>query len=182
MRKSDLTKNWWWTQVLANGKHSLFFIRQSCDSWTQVRWVKPSAVPWQKRVSCHTYMFRDVDISSVSAILLLGFGTVPTVWYHWNCSDSVVLLELFRQCGIIGSVLTVWYYWNCSDSVVLLELFRQCGIIGTVLTVWYYWNCSDSVVLLELFRQCGIIGTVPTVWYYWNCSDSVVLLWFFISW
>jgi hypothetical protein len=74
-------------------------------------------------------MFRDVDISSVSAILLLGFGTVPTVWYHWNCSDSVVLLELFRQCGIIGSVLTVWYYWNCSDSVVLLELFRQCGII-----------------------------------------------------
>jgi hypothetical protein len=138
MRKSDLTKNWWWTQVLANGKHSLFFIRQSCDSWTQVRWVKPSAVPWQKRVSCHTYMFRDVDISSVSAILLLGFGTVPTVWYHWNCSDSVVLLELFRQCGIIGSVLTVWYYWNCSDSVVLLELFRQCGIIGTVPTVWYY--------------------------------------------
>ena len=43
-------------------------------------------------------------------ILLFDFGIVPTVWYYWNCSDSVVLLELFRQCGIIRIVPTVWYY------------------------------------------------------------------------
>jgi hypothetical protein len=92
------------------------------------------------------------------------FRTVTTVWWFWNCYDSVVILELFRQCSDFGTVPTVWYFWHCSDSVVFLELFRQCGDIGTVPTVWYFWNCSDSVVFLELFRQCGDFGTVPTVW------------------
>ena len=38
-----------------------------------------------------------------------------------------MILELFRQCGIIS---------------MILELFRQCGIFSkdfrTVLTVWYF--------------------------------------------
>ena len=34
------------------------------------------------------------------------------------------------------SVLLTIGFWNCSDSVVFLELFRQCGIFGTVPTVW----------------------------------------------
>jgi hypothetical protein len=28
--------------------------------------------------------------------------------------------------------------WNYSDSVVFLELFRQCGIFRTIPTVWYF--------------------------------------------
>jgi hypothetical protein len=45
---------------------------------------------------------------ALSTIFLLGFGTVPTVWYFsigfWNCPNSVVffywVLELSQQCGI----------------------------------------------------------------------------------
>ena len=38
-----------------------------------------------------------VSILPLSTILLLDFGTVPTVWYYcfsrfWNCTDSLVLL------------------------------------------------------------------------------------------
>ena len=91
------------------------------------------------------------------------FGTVQTAWYFWNCSDSMVFLEMFRQHGIFGAVQTACYFWNCSDSMVFLELFRQYGIFGTVRTVWCFWNCSDSMVFLELFRQYGIFGTVQTV-------------------
>jgi hypothetical protein len=43
----------------------------------------------------------------------------------------MVFLELFRQHGIFGTVQTVWYFWNSSDSMVFLELFRQHGIFGT---------------------------------------------------
>ena len=53
------------------------------------------------------------------------------LWFSvafWNCSDSVVFLELFWQCAIFRTVLTEWYFWNCSD----------CGIFRTVLTVWYF--------------------------------------------
>jgi hypothetical protein len=79
---------------------------------------------------------------------------------------SIGFLELFRQCGIFGTVPTLWYFWNCSDLVVFLELFRPCGIFGTVPTLWYFWNGSDLVVFLERFRPSGIFGTVPTVWYF----------------
>jgi hypothetical protein len=62
-----------------------------------------------------------------------------------------LILELFRQCAIFGTVRTVCYFWNCSDSVQFLELFRQCAIFGTVQTVCYFWNCSGSVLFLFCF-------------------------------
>jgi hypothetical protein len=46
----------------------------------------------------------------------------------WNCSDIVVFLELFRQCGILE------LFRQCG----ILELFRQCGIFRIVPTVWYF--------------------------------------------
>jgi hypothetical protein len=67
-----------------------------------------------------------------------------------------LILEVFRMCGIFGSVPTVWYFWKCSDCVVFLEVFRLCGIFGSVPNVWYFWKCSDCVVFLEVFRLCGI--------------------------
>ena len=69
--------------------------------------------------------------SEWSCIYVLGVSIWPLSMILsiecWNCSDSVVVLELFRQCGS---------FENCSDSVVVLELFRQCGSFRTVPTVW----------------------------------------------
>ena len=128
---------------------------------------------WLHKTSLTLPLFIEVSVPSQesewSCICVLGVSIWPLSMILsiecWNCSDSVVVLELFRQCGSFKTVPTVWQFQNCSDSVVVLELFRQCGI-------------------LELFRQCGSFRTVPTVWYFrtvptvWqfqNCSDSVVV-------
>jgi hypothetical protein len=67
-------------------------------------------------------------INCLFAIFLLYFGTVPRVWYFFNCPDSVIFFELFRQCDIFLTVQAVWYFLNCSDSVIFVALFRQCDI------------------------------------------------------
>jgi hypothetical protein len=67
------------------------------------------------------------------------FGTVQTVWYFWNSSDSMVFFELFRQYGILG---------NCSDSIVFLKLFRQHEIFGTVQTIWYFLSAHVNILPL----------------------------------
>ena len=67
-------------------------------------------------------------IYCLCAIFLLYFGTVPRVWYFFNCPDSVIFLELFRQCDTFLTVQAVWYFFNCSDSVIFVALFRQCDI------------------------------------------------------
>jgi hypothetical protein len=37
-------------------------------------------------------------------------------------------------------------FWNCSDSVIFVDLFRQCDMFWTIPTVWYFFNSSDSVI------------------------------------
>jgi hypothetical protein len=124
------------------------------------------------------------------------------VCLFWNCSDSVVFLKLFRQCGIFRIVPTVWYFWNCSDSVVFLnnsknttlsEQFQKYHTVRAILKIPHCRNNSKNTTLSEqfqkyhtvgtiskipqeLFRECGIFIIVPTVWYFYNCSDSVVFL------
>jgi hypothetical protein len=71
----------------------------------------------------------EVSISPLYMSCLLGFRTVPGLWY-------CLLLELFLECGIVC-------FWNCSESVVLF-VFR---------TVPRVWHC----LFLELFRECGIV-------------------------
>jgi hypothetical protein len=87
-------------------------------------------------------LFRQFGIFFGTIPTVVFFGTVPTVWYFfwnfrqcgifWNCSNSVVFLELFRQCGIF------------------LELFRQCGIFGTVPTVVFF---SFSILFIFKTKQ-----------------------------
>ena len=103
-------------------------------------------------------------------VLLLDFGTVPTVWHYcffhfsielWSSCDSVALLVCL---WVYGTVLTVChylvFYWT-------LEMFRQCGIIG----------CSFVYWTLELIRQCDIICFSMG---FWNSTDSVPLFAFLL--
>ena len=43
----------------------------------------------------HYFIYWILELFRQCGIVLLDFGTVPTVWYYsvrfWNCSDSVVL-------------------------------------------------------------------------------------------
>ena len=132
---------------------------------------------WFTRYICYRYL----QFISISMILRLDFRIVPTVWYFQNCSDSVVFLELFRQCGIFRIVPTVWYFQNCSDSVVFLELFRQCDIFGIVPTVWYF-RIVPTGWYLRIVPTGWYFRIVPTVWYFQNCSDSVVFFEFSFQW
>ena len=88
---------------------------------------------FSKRQQCSVYILFCVLVLKffpLSAMFVLDFGTVLTVWYcvffyigFWNCFDSVVfcvflyrILELFWQCDIVCVSIG---FWNCSDSVIL---------------------------------------------------------------
>ena len=103
-------------------------------------------------------------------ILLLDFGTVPTVlhyfFFYWT-------LELFRQCV---NIVFSFFFWT-------LKPFRQCAIFFFQFYMGL-WKCSDSVTLLvSLFY----FATVPKVWHVcfsiglWTCSDSVALFVFLLD-
>ena len=78
-------------------------------------------------------------------VFLLDFRIVPTVWYSLF---FYLILELFRQCGILClSIL----FWNCSDSVVFFVFLFDFRIVPTV------WYSLFIYFILELFRQCGIL-------------------------
>ena len=97
-------------------------------------------------------------------VLLLDFGTVPTVW---NYLFFYRTLELFRQYGFISFSIGLWY---CFDSVVSFVYLLD---FGTVPTVWHHllfnWNFSESVALLIFHFSIG----------FWNCCDSVALFFFY---
>ena len=75
---------------------------------------------------------RGMDSVSVSTIVRLYFGTVPTVWYFF-------FLLYF------GTVPTVWYFLF---FYYILELFRQCGIFCFSII---FWNCSDTGIFCFSF-------------------------------
>ena len=99
-------------------------------------------------------------------IFLHDFGTVLTVWYFRNCSDSVVFFymisELFWQLYFSSCICTRPVKWTvmhlcvrsidvCLSSRILLHDF------WTVLTVWYFFtwfrNYSDSVVFFDMISE-----------------------------
>jgi hypothetical protein len=113
------------------------------------------------------------------------FGTVRTVCYFWNCSDSVLFLELFRQCAIFGTVQTVCYFWNCSDSVLFLELFRQCAWLAYLSFIVSLFWCSnvwtnDLRNTLFVINLSNIVMALCTLLLLssviYDCSDSVLFL------
>ena len=53
-----------------------------------------------------------------------------------DCKRSCICASGIEYACLCGS-FSICRFLNCSDSVVFLELFRQCGIFRTVPTVWY---------------------------------------------
>jgi hypothetical protein len=115
-------------------------------------------------------------------MLELSWQCDISLFFYWNCPDSVVFCcfswrtvpKSNRKTTQYHTVRTVpiekqqnttlsgqFQHWNCPDSVVLCYFS-----IGTVLTVWYFvvfhrcWKWPDSVLFC-----CFSIGTVLTVWY-----------------
>ena len=76
---------------------------------------------WIHRASLIPPLFVEVPVpkqeSERSCICVLGcrFGSFYDFEKEWfqNCSDSVVFLELLRQCGIFRIAQTVWYFCFC---------------------------------------------------------------------
>ena len=71
---------------------------------------------FSKRQQCSVYILFCVLVLKffpLSAMFVLDFGTVLTVWY---CVFFYRILELFWQCDIVCFSIGLW---NCSDSVVL---------------------------------------------------------------
>jgi len=78
-----------------------------------------------------------VSILPFSTIILLGFGTVPTVWYFFV-------------------FFFIWLQYILSFYLWVLELFRQCGIFSFFLHLTTIYTIISSLGF----------GTVPTVWYF----------------
>ena len=75
-------------------------------------------------------------------VFLCDFGTVPTIWhylfFYW-------ILELFRQCGIIGFSMGPW---NFSSNMTLFVFLLD---FGTVPTTWHYWFFYGTLELLQTY-------------------------------
>ena len=89
-------------------------------------------------------------IDCLCVIFLLDFGTVQTVWYLLNCSDSVICFELFRQCDIFWTVPTVWYLLS---FILSLSWHIQCIIAFCTVVVTYK---SIYIRMLLSLIQIGI--------------------------
>ena len=57
-------------------------------------------------------------------------------------------------------------YWNCSDSVIFFELFRQCDICLTVPTVWYLLSfiLSLSCHVKFIIALCTVVVTYKSIY------------------
>ena len=132
------------------------------------------------------YLSVRVFLVSLSTMLLLDIGAVPTVWYFCflflRCCYWI--LELFQQCSIfVFSFHDIFIrYWSCSNSVLFLFSLSTILLldIGAVPIVWYFCflflRCCYWI--LELFQQSGIFvfSFYDVVIGYWSCSNSVVFL------
>ena len=113
----------------------------------------------------------------VFVVFLFDFGIVQTVWY---LLFFYLILELFRQCGIVCFSIR---FWNCSDSVVLFVFLLDFRIVQTSVVLFVFlldfgivqtsvvlfvflldfrivqtvWYLLFFYLTLELFRQCGIV-------------------------
>jgi hypothetical protein len=88
---------------------------------------------------------------------------------------SSMMLELFRQRGILCFVLTAWYSLFCSDSVVFFVLFRQRGILCFVPTAWYSWNKTKNTTLSEQNKEYHAVRTKQRIPHCLNKTKNTTL-------
>jgi hypothetical protein len=113
---------------------------------------------WKKRMSSELNILFSKAMT-FCMLHVLVFGTVQTMCYFWNCSDSVLFLELFRQCAIFGTVQTVCYFWNCSDSVLFLfsKAMTFCMLHVLVVVFWEAtMNCLCSSNCITCINKTNI--------------------------
>jgi hypothetical protein len=104
-------------------------------------------VPVPSTESERSYIFvLWVSILPLSTILILDFGTVPTVWYF----GTVPTVWYF------GTVPTVWYFGTVPTvrQCDILELFRQCDIVFVFHSIQsFYFEITWCGLFLET-RLC----------------------------
>jgi hypothetical protein len=94
-----------------------------CEGWHFTHtWKAPASMQLRWQVYAHNTSFAPslfIEINAQSqegawsCICVLEVSILPLYEFSigfWKCSDSVVFLEMFRQCGIFRNVSTVWYF------------------------------------------------------------------------
>ena len=109
-------------------------------------------VPVPSTESERSYIFvLEVSMLPLSTILILDFGTVPTVWY-FRTVPTVWYFRTVPTVWYFGTVPTVWYF----RTVPTVWYF------GTVPTVWYCFCFSfNSIVLLWDYLVGAIFRNTP---------------------